>query len=126
MGRVLIDPARKRDPGSEAGEDSWRDRGNLKILSSVFKPTTSPPRIKSGEAGEGLVEGLRILSISGLVSPPPQPSPQGGGCGIEYVENQALNKRDEHLPPCGGGWEGGEKSRISPRHPMLSIPASCG
>jgi hypothetical protein len=23
-----------------------------------------------------------------------------------HVGNQALKKLDEHLPPCGGGWEG--------------------
>jgi hypothetical protein len=43
-----------------------------------------------------------------LLSPPPQPSPQGGGCPIVQLENLVFNDLDEHLPPCGGGWEGGE------------------
>jgi hypothetical protein len=30
-----------------------------------------------------------------------------------HLGNQAFNKLDEHLPPCGGGWEGGEKCRVS-------------
>jgi hypothetical protein len=32
------------------------------------------------------------------------------------LENQALKKLDEHLPPCGGGWEGGEAKQDATVH----------
>ncbi|GLQ52795.1 hypothetical protein GCM10010862_00530 [Devosia nitrariae] len=44
-----------------------------------------------------------------LVHPPPRLPHKGGG-DASCLWHRFAKRTDLHLPPCGGGWEGGELS----------------
>ena len=43
-----------------------------------------------------------------LAHPPPCLPRKGGGVSIQLLAHEAFHIHERHLPPCGGGWEGGE------------------
>ena len=121
--------AHHRQPG--AVRDRHRRRARL-FLGQRPDPVAGPrnaadlhpaPRSAGDAAGTGSgaadpAPAGDVLSGMGWPPPPPHPSPQGGGCR-SGVWHHPVPPTGRHLPPYGGGWEGGQRAR---RTPSLRTP----
>jgi len=61
----------------------------------------SPSPLWGGNKGGGDRDWMVVAH------PPPSLPRKGGGVSIRLLVNKAPHDHDRHLPPCGGGWEGG-------------------